>query len=105
MWLSKGQLPKLVESTAAITSGNLSGSAGIRISAKGTLQGVDTSVETIAQALSQLGEIERAAAIGKIGMLAHAHDSAALKQSIVDALSPTVGQAAEAFAQSGKKAA
>lgn len=108
MWLSKGELPKFANKPAELSQaeiGSVSGSAGIRINATGSIQGVDASVETIAQAMRQLSDAERLAVASKIGMLAHAHDSATLKQSIIELLTPSTEKSSTAFAQKDKKAA
>ena len=63
--------------------------------------GLSEAIETIAQALALLTDAEREAVTGKINMLAHAPDSAQLKQSIAHAL----GMVGTAFAQSSKKIA
>ncbi|MCF8156655.1 MAG: hypothetical protein K9K35_11670 [Rhodoferax sp.] len=79
----------------------------IGIRTPSNLPDVDAAVETIAQALEKMTEAERAAVMGKIGKLADAYDSAAVKKSIVQALrlAGSAQEAVKAFAQSGKKAA
>lgn len=87
MWLSKGQLPKFVASGSAPLPGNAGITHGIRIDATGSVQGVDTSVETIAQALIKMSEAQRELMAGKLASLARAPDSPTLKKSISESLS------------------
>ena len=84
MWLSKGQLPKLVSIRSATTSDNLSGSVGIRIPSE--LPDIGPAVETIAQAIGRMSEQERAQLTGKLTSLVHAPDSPILKKSISESL-------------------
>lgn len=66
--------------------GNLSGSPGIRIDATGTVQGVDTSIQTIAEALALMTDEQREMMAGKLASLARAPDSPTLKKSISESL-------------------
>lgn len=79
-------------------------SIGIQLPASGALE-IEAAIETVAQALAKLTEAERAAVMGKFGQMVDAYDSGVLKQGIAKLLTPTVGEAHEAFTQASKKAA
>ena len=77
-------------------------SIGIRLPPTGS-DDITAAIETVAQALMHIPEEQRMEVLGKFGMLAHAPDSAHLKQTIAKAFGYAVPDAA--FAQARKRAA
>ena len=96
----------LLKGSASNAPGASAASVGIRINTTSPIEEIEATVESLSKFLERLTPAERATALGKIGKMEDAYDSASLKKTIVDALRPqTVGEAAAAFTQQGKKAA
>ena len=86
MGSSADELLGQVFATTPAEANAMGGTASIRLSATGSVQGVDTSVETIAQALIKMSEAQRELMAGKLASLARAPDSPTLKKSISESL-------------------